>query len=83
MSVQAELLREIEAFLAQRGDMAETTFGRLAVNDGKLVGRLRSGRNMTLATIERTRRFLRDQAVASRSTPTEGAPPSSAASVAA
>lgn len=60
MSVQAELLTEIESYLAKRGDMAETTFGRMAVNDGKLVGRLRAGRNMTLATIERTRQFIDD-----------------------
>ena len=61
MSIQAELLTEIEAFLATRGDMAETTFGKLAVNDGKLVSRLRSGRNITVATIDRTRQFLREQ----------------------
>ncbi len=61
MSVQAELLIEIETFLAQRGGMAETTFGRLAVNDGKFVRRLRKGSNMTLATIERTRQFIQQQ----------------------
>lgn len=61
MNVQAELLTEIEAFLAHHGRMAETTFGRLAVNDGKFVGRLREGANMTLATIERTRQFISDQ----------------------
>src|SRR4029077_6572629 len=59
MTVQAELLIEIEAFLAKRGDMAETTFGRLAVNDGKFVRRLRDGCNMTLAPIGRTREFMK------------------------
>jgi hypothetical protein len=39
--------------------MAETTFGRLAVNDGKFVGRLRSGANMTLSTVDRVRNFIR------------------------
>ena len=61
MSTQAQLLAEIEAFLSQRR-MAETTFGRLAVNDGKFVGRLRGGANMTLATVEKVRRYLASQA---------------------
>jgi glycerol-3-phosphate dehydrogenase len=64
MSIQSELLTEIEAFLTVRGDMAETTFGKLAVNDGKLVSRLRVGRNVTVGTIERTRQFLREQQAA-------------------
>ena len=63
MSTQTELLRDIEAFCAEL-KMAETTFGRLAVNDGKFVGRLRSGANMTLNTIERARRFLAARAPA-------------------
>lgn len=58
MTVQSELLAEIEAFLAEREGMAETTFGRLAVNDGKLVRRLRDGANMTLATICRVKAFI-------------------------
>lgn len=60
MDVQTELLTEIEAFLVNRR-MAETTFGRLAVNDGKFVGRLRAGANMTLSTIDKARGFLRTQ----------------------
>ena len=59
MSVQSELLREVETFLARRTGMSETTFGRLAVNDGKFVGRLRAGRNMTLATIERVKAYIK------------------------
>ena len=58
---QQALIAEIEAFLAVDG-MAETTFGRVVVNDGKFVPRLRSGANMTLATIERVRAFLRERA---------------------
>ena len=59
MSTQADLLREIEAHLAER-QIAATTFGRLAVNDGKFVGRLRTGANMTLATVSRVQKFIRD-----------------------
>lgn len=59
---QIELLAEIEAFLPKRG-IKETTFGRLAVNDGKFVQRLREGQNMTLATIEKAHAFIRTESV--------------------
>lgn len=58
-----ELLSEVEDFLSTR-TMAETTFGHRAVNDGKFVGRLRIGKNMTLATIDRVRAFIREQQAA-------------------
>lgn len=51
------LLHEIEAFLAKQG-MSATNFGRLAVNDGKLVSRLRSSANVTLRTVDRARAFM-------------------------
>lgn len=60
MDTQAQLLSEIEDFLRTR-KMAETTFGRMAVNDGKFVSRLRAGANMTLATIDRARTHIRSQ----------------------
>ena len=37
-----ELLDEIRRFCREQG-MAESTFGRRAVNDGKFVGRIRDG----------------------------------------
>lgn len=55
------LLCEIEEFLIMR-KMAESTFGRLAVNDGKFMPRLRLGKNMTVSTIERVREFIRARA---------------------
>ena len=63
MSTQGQLLAEIEAFLRNR-KMAETTFGRMAVNDGKFVARLRAGANMTLATIDKARGFIGEQTAA-------------------
>lgn len=57
MTTHTDLIAEIDAFLARTG-MAETTFGRLAVNDGKFVGRIRSGGGLTLATLERVRTFI-------------------------
>jgi hypothetical protein len=56
-SEAASLLRDIETFCRQAG-MAESTFGREAVNDGKLCSRLRSGRNITLDTAARIRRYI-------------------------
>ena len=52
-----EVLNEIAGFC--RGQkMAESTFGRLAVNDGKLVTRLRDGGSVTLHTLNRLRQFM-------------------------
>lgn len=42
MSHSERLLVDIDAFLKKVG-VAETTFGRLAANDGKFVGRIRTG----------------------------------------
>jgi hypothetical protein len=57
MNEAAELLREIEAWCRSTGT-AESTFGRLAINDGKLVSRLREGKNVTLRTYRRVRDFI-------------------------
>jgi len=57
MTETQKLLRDIESFTAKHG-MKETTFGRLAVNDGKLVGRLRAGGSITIRTLEDVRAFL-------------------------
>ena len=54
------LLTEIFAF-CRKADMAETTFGRRAVNDGKFVGRLKYGGKVTTATVERVRAFIAQQ----------------------
>src|SRR5271163_4050525 len=45
----------------RRAGMAESTFGRLAVNDGKLVSRLRLGGRVRGKTIERVRAFMTRQ----------------------
>ena len=48
----ARLLAKIERHCL-RENIAATTFGRRAVNDGKLVARLRAGRSITLVTLRR------------------------------
>jgi len=58
MSGHDALLAEIGEY-CRRHKMAESTFGRLAVNDGKLVARLRDGKSVTLNTVERLQMFMR------------------------
>lgn len=53
------LLREITDFCRSKG-LAESTFGRRAVNDGKLANRLRNGGRITTDTLERIRAFMTD-----------------------
>lgn len=52
----SDLINEIDAHLAWRKarghELADTTFGRLAANDGKLMGRLRAGGGITVATMQ-------------------------------
>lgn len=51
------LLREITDYCRRTG-VAESTFGRLAVNDGKFVNRLRDGGRITTTTFDRVRSFI-------------------------
>src|SRR5688500_1548505 len=51
------LLDSISEFCRQAG-MAESTFGRRAVNDGKFVSRLRAGARVTQETFNRIRDFM-------------------------
>src|SRR5439155_9837814 len=51
------LLRDIADYFRGAG-IAESTFGRLAVNDGKLVGRLRLGGRIPTDTAERVPAFI-------------------------
>ena len=52
-----QILQEISEFCRARG-LAESTFGRRAVNDGKLANRLRNGGRITTDTLERIRAFM-------------------------
>jgi hypothetical protein len=53
----AVLLEEIAAYCRAAG-LAESTFGRRAVNDGKFVSRLRYGGRITTETLDRVRAFI-------------------------
>jgi hypothetical protein len=52
-----QLLQEISDYCRQTG-LAESTFGRRAVNDGKLASRLRNGGRITTDTLDRIRAFM-------------------------
>lgn len=60
MDTYATLIRQIDAFIALHG-MTDTAFGLAAVNDGKIVPRIRSGKNITLRTVHRLTDFMADQ----------------------
>lgn len=53
-----QLLDQITDY-CRKAEISESTFGRLVVNDGKFVSRLRSGRGVTLKTLTRTREYMR------------------------
>jgi hypothetical protein len=57
MDQRDALLKDIEAFI-ERAGMARSTFGRLAVNDGKFVDRIAAGGGLTVRTVERVRAFI-------------------------
>src|SRR5438128_7296104 len=63
MTAAEILLQQVHDACATLG-VAPTTFGRLAVNDGKLVGRLEQGGRVTRSTIERVHRFIEEKGAA-------------------
>src|SRR3954447_17249912 len=65
---------------------AESTFGRLVVNDGKLVSRLRDGARITTGPLDKVRIYLsehRSAAPDAQSQPTQTARPGNGAAAAA
>jgi hypothetical protein len=57
-----ELLTEIDRYLRRTG-LPPTKFGRLAVNDPRLVGDLRRGREPGTRVVARVRAFMRQETV--------------------
>ncbi len=64
------LLDLITEFCRQ-SKIAESTFGRRAVNDGKFVSRLRDGARITPETLARVSRFLKEHGVEAPARPPE------------
>ena len=78
MSTREDLLNEIETFLKETG-MSATRFGDDAMGDRPLVMRLRAGRDVKLATVDKIRAFMAKHRVGggrkprSKSTPAQAA----------
>ena len=58
MNTRASLLDEIDAFLKANPDLSVTRFGLEAANDGKIVRKLRSGRDITLKKADAIRIYM-------------------------
>ncbi len=52
------ILNRVERYL-RKHDLPQTKFGRLAVNDPRLVGDLRNGRELRTGTLKRVEAFLK------------------------
>jgi len=63
-----QILGEIRDYCRQT-QTAESTFGRLVVNDGKLVSRLRDGARITTGTLDKVRVYLSEHRAARPSAP--------------
>src|SRR3954464_11735941 len=59
-----QILGEIRDY-CRATQTAESTFGRLVVNDGKLVSRLRDGAKITTGTLDKVRAYLTEHRPAS------------------
>lgn len=68
MSTREAVLARVEAFIASRG-ISPRQFSIQAVGDHRFVGRLRSGKGVTLTVIERAEKFM-DAAGANDPAPT-------------
>ncbi|MBI2993496.1 MAG: hypothetical protein HYY48_04875 [Gammaproteobacteria bacterium] len=79
------VVEEIAAYCRDSG-VAESTFGRLAVGNSKLMARLRDGQGVTLKTLQRLREYMREHRPPSGRSPMvnfEPAPPARSDAVAA
>jgi len=71
LAEQGGALLDSIADFCRRTGMAESTFGRHAVNDGKFVARLRDGARITPETLERVAGFLASRGAAAPDSPRE------------
>jgi hypothetical protein len=73
-----QLLVEIGEF-CQKSGLAESTFGRAAINDGKLVSRLRNGGRITTDTLDKIQAFMASHKEGERAMAFKPRPPESPA----
>lgn len=58
MNTRAEILTEIEHFLKENPDLSITRFGLEAANDGKIIPKLKAGRDITLSKLDAIRSYI-------------------------
>ena len=68
---QGACLLDVISEFCRRNSMAESTFGRRAVNDGKFVSRLRDGARITPETLDRVAKFMAHHGMSTPSAPPE------------
>lgn len=73
MEDNRDIIERIEAHCLRQG-IAESTFGRLSVNDGKLVSRLRSGSSITMRTFRALEAYLEKERETAPSSAGEATP---------
>ena len=71
LAAPAGALLDSIAQFCQRNGIAESTFGRRAVNDGKFVARLRDGARITPETLQRVSNYMGRYGVAVPVSPPE------------
>jgi hypothetical protein len=71
MALEAVGLLDSISEFCRRAGMAESTFGRRVVNDGKFVARLRDGARITPETLERVSTYLLSKGVEAPAAPPE------------
>jgi hypothetical protein len=57
MTTLSALLKEIDAF-CRDADMSEATFSKRVANDGKFIGRLRAGADLTVGKLDQVRAYM-------------------------
>lgn len=65
MSIKNDLINEIDAYLDRSG-MTATEFGVAVLNDTAFVHRLRRGKDVRVATVEKVRQWMVDHPLARR-----------------
>jgi hypothetical protein len=61
MITNQSIIDSVERFCREQA-IAETTFGKRAVNDGKLLARLRDGKSISIDTYNRIMKVIEDGA---------------------
>jgi hypothetical protein len=68
MNTKADLLAEIECFLKENPTLSVTRFGLEAANDGKIIPRLKAGKDITLRKADAIRSYISEKTVNSQHT---------------